>query len=68
MNALIGDRFLKRFFGFRVPRHTVKPAGEALTLLEYTAEKPAEQGFPTGECQSIEKVIPENNILTTDRN
>jgi hypothetical protein len=61
MNALIGDRFLKQFFGHRMPRHTANPTGEVLTLLENTTEKPAEQGCPTGEGQLIEKATPENN-------
>ena len=62
MNALIGDRFLKQFFGRRMPRHSANPPGETLTLLEYPAEKPAEQGCPNGEGQLIEKATPENEI------
>ncbi len=60
MNGLIGDRFLKRFFERRLPRHTANPASEALTLPEYTVEKPAEQGCPTGEGLPKEEAMPEN--------
>jgi hypothetical protein len=60
MNALIGDRFLKRFIGRRLPRHTDNPIGGALTLPEYAAEKPAEQGCPTGEGLPKEEAKPKN--------
>jgi hypothetical protein len=60
MNALLGDRFLKRFIGRRLPRNTANPVGEALTLPEYTAEKPAEQGYLTGDGLSKEEAKPEN--------
>jgi hypothetical protein len=55
MNALIGDRFLKRFIGRRLPRHTDNPIGESLTLPEYTAEKPTEQDCPPSEDLPNEK-------------
>ena len=60
MNALLGDRFLKRFIGRRQPRRTTNPVGEALTLPEDTAEKPAEQGCLTGDSLSKEEAKPEN--------
>ena len=46
MNSLIGDRFLKRFIGRRLPRNTANPVGETLISPEPTAEKPAEQDYP----------------------
>jgi hypothetical protein len=60
MNALIGDRFLKFFIGRRLPRQMTDAAGEALTLPEYTAEKPAEQACPTGKGQPEEETNLEN--------
>lgn len=58
MQSLIGDRFLKRFFGSRLQRSRTNANSEALTLPENgekppTAEKPAEQGCPPSE------VLPE---------
>jgi hypothetical protein len=60
MNALIGDRFLKRFFGRRLPLQTDNPAFEALNSPENAAEKPAEQGCPTGKGLPMEEATPEN--------
>lgn len=48
MNALIGDRFLKRLLGHRLHRYWASPAGESLTQPEPASEKPAEpEGPPT---------------------
>jgi hypothetical protein len=61
MNALIGDRFLKRFIGRRrrLPGYTADPVGEALTSPEPTAEKPAEAGCPTVEDLPKGEATPE---------
>jgi hypothetical protein len=61
MNALIGDRFLKQFFGRRLSRQMANPAGESPNLLENTAETPAGQGCPTGEGKLKEKAMSEND-------
>ncbi len=54
MNSLIGDRFLKRFFGSGLRRRTVNPTSEAENPVGDQAEKPAEPGsFP--EEDSLEK-------------
>ncbi len=42
MQSLIGDRFLKRFFGDRSYRHKPNPAGEDESTLEYEAANPTE--------------------------
>ncbi len=44
MYSLIGDRFLKRFFGSRFNRRRVNPASVALTLPANETEKPDEPG------------------------
>jgi hypothetical protein len=49
MLSLIGDRFLKRFFGSSRPRHRANTAGEAMTLLEDGAEKAGEPDYPPRE-------------------
>jgi hypothetical protein len=58
MQSLIGDRFLKRFFGSRLQRSRANANSEALILPDNeekppSAEKPAEQGCPPSE------VLPE---------
>lgn len=61
MQSLIGDRFLKRFLGNRTHRHRANPAGEALTLPEYAAKKPAEPGCPPREGLPEKEATLENN-------
>jgi len=58
MQGLIGDRFLKRFFGSRPHRHTASPAGEAITLPETDAEMPTEPGcLPNEDRQKKEPTL-----------
>jgi len=47
MQSLIGDRFLKRFFGSRFHRRRVNPASEAMTLPANETDKPDEPGYTT---------------------
>jgi len=47
MDNLIGDRFLKRFFGSRMHRRRVNPASEAMTLPANETDKPDEPGYTT---------------------
>lgn len=47
MQSLIGDRFLKRFFGSRLHRRRANPASEEITLPANETEKPDEPGYPT---------------------
>jgi hypothetical protein len=47
MNALIGDRFLKQFFGIRLHRRRIIPASEAMTLPVNETGKPDEPGYTT---------------------
>ena len=49
MQSLIGDRFLKRFFGDRSHRHMPNPAGEEKSLPENAAVKIAEPVCPSKE-------------------
>lgn len=69
MNDLIGDRFLKRFIGRRLPRQTENPAGEEKYLPENSAAKTAEPEHPPREdlpkkAGSLEnKVVGETNQI-----
>ena len=45
MNALIGDRFLKQFFGIRLHRRRIIFAREAMTLPANETDKPDEPGY-----------------------
>ncbi len=47
MQSLIGDRFLKRFFGSRLHRRRANPASEAMTLPANKTDKPDELGYTT---------------------
>lgn len=47
MYSLIGDRFLKQFFGTRLHRPRDYPASEAMTLLANETDKPDEPGYTT---------------------
>jgi hypothetical protein len=47
MYSLIGDRFLKRFFGNRSQQGRVNPANEAITLPANELDKPDEPGYTT---------------------
>lgn len=84
MNSLIGDRFLKQFFGRRMDRHTANPAGEAMALPANETDEPDESGIAmrgnlpdtdadleneqTGEINQL--TVPENGSdqPTTDDN
>jgi hypothetical protein len=45
MQSLIGDRFLKQFFGSRLHQRRVNPAIEAITLPTNETDKPDEPGY-----------------------
>jgi hypothetical protein len=47
MYSLIGDRFLKQFFGSCLHRLRVSPASEAMTLPANETDKPDEPGYTT---------------------
>ena len=47
MYSLMGDRFLKQFFGSRLHRRKVNPASEAMTLPANETDKPDEPGDTT---------------------
>jgi hypothetical protein len=47
MYSLIGDRFLKRFFGNYFHQRKVNPANEAMTLPANETNKPDEPGYTT---------------------
>jgi hypothetical protein len=49
MHSLIGDRFLKQFFGSRLHRRRVNPASEAGSPMENEGDKPTEPGYLPGE-------------------
>jgi hypothetical protein len=45
MYSLIGDHFLKQFFGSRTQLRRVNPAGEAMTLPANETDTPDEPGY-----------------------
>jgi hypothetical protein len=47
MQSLIGDRFLKRFFGNSLHRRGANLASEAITLPANETDKPDEPGYTT---------------------
>ncbi len=47
MHSLIGDRFLKRFFGSRFHRRGANLVSEAITLPANETDKPDEPGYTT---------------------
>jgi hypothetical protein len=61
MHSLIGDRFLKRFLGYRSHQHRANPAGEEKPLPENAAAKTAEPGYPLKEdLPRIEATLEKN--------
>jgi hypothetical protein len=74
MFSLIGDRFLKRFFGSSRPRHRANTAGEAMTLPEDGAEKagepdyPPRENLPKKEAMAEDKKQDEANQLASPEN
>ena len=63
MNALIGDRFLRQFFGSRVHRRRVNPASEAGSPMENEGDKSTEPGYLPGE-DPLEKEATLENKMT----
>lgn len=61
MQSLIGDRFLKRFFGSRLHRSWVNPIGEEKSLPENAAAEPAEPECPPNKDLSKKEAMLENN-------
>jgi hypothetical protein len=49
MYSLIGDRFLKQFFGSHLRLNRVNLASEAGSMLENEGDKPTEPGYSSGE-------------------
>ena len=47
MQSLIGDRFLKQFFGSSFHRRRINPVIEAMTLPADETDKPDETGYTT---------------------
>ncbi len=60
MQSLIGDRFLKRFFGSCLHRRRVNPASEARTLTASETDKPDESGYTTRGNPPDTDATPEN--------
>ena len=60
MQSLIGDRFLKRFFGSRSHRRRSNPASEAMTLPASESDKPDEPGYINRENPLDTDAILEN--------
>jgi hypothetical protein len=63
MDGLVGDRFLKRFFGIRLPRHRVNPASEAMTLPANETDKPDEPGITRRGYPPDTNGVPENEQM-----
>jgi hypothetical protein len=61
MHSLIGDRFLKRFFGIRSHRHRTNRAGEEKSLPENAAAITTEPEYPPKEDLPIMVEMPEIN-------
>ncbi len=61
MQSLIGDRFLKRFFG-RLHRHEASLAGEAMTLPEKEEKVPSAEMPAEADCWQekdlLQKEVP----------
>jgi hypothetical protein len=49
MYSLIGERFLKQFFGSRLHLHKVNLTSEAGSPMENEGDKPTEPGYSPGE-------------------
>jgi len=60
MQSLIGERFLKQFFGSRLHRRRVNPASEAGSPMENEGDKPTEPGYIPGEVPWDKETTPEN--------
>ena len=60
MHSLIGDRFLKQFFGSRLHLHRVNQASEAGSPMENEGDKPTEPGYLPGEDPLEEEATLEN--------
>jgi hypothetical protein len=60
MYSLIGDRFLKQFFGSRLHLHRVNLASEAESSMTNEGYKPTEPGYFPGEDPLENEAKPEN--------
>ena len=60
MQSLVGDRFLKQFFGSRLHRRRVNPASEAGSPMENEGDKPTEPGYFPGEDSLKKEATLEN--------
>jgi hypothetical protein len=60
MYSLIGDRFLKQFFGSRLNLHRVNLASEAESPMKNDESKPTEPGYSPGEDPLENEAKPKN--------
>jgi hypothetical protein len=60
MYSLIGDRFLKQFFGSRFNRHRVNLAGEAMTMPANETDESDERGYARREILPDKDATLEN--------
>jgi hypothetical protein len=60
MYSLIGDRFLKQFFGSRLHLHRVNLASEVENPMENKEEKLTEPGYSPGEDPLENEAMLEN--------
>jgi hypothetical protein len=60
MDSLIGDRFLKQFFGSRLHQRRVKPDSQAMTLPANETDKPDEPGNTTNGLVPVTDATLEN--------
>jgi hypothetical protein len=60
MYSLIGDRFLKQFFGSRLHLHRVDLASEAGSPMESEGDKSTEPGYSPGEDPLKNEAMLEN--------
>jgi hypothetical protein len=59
MHSLIGDRFLKRFFGSYLQQGKANPVDQKMTIPENPAEGPAESDCSPREDVPIDEAAPE---------
>jgi hypothetical protein len=63
MYSLIGDRFLKQFFGSRLHILRVNLASEAESPMENKEDKPAKPGYSPGEEPLENEAMLENEKI-----
>lgn len=63
MYSLIGNRFLKQFFGSHLHLHRVNLASEAESPMENEEDKPTEPGYSPGEDPLENEAALENEQI-----